>query len=52
VSDNLDLSLPVRELSHLDRGILRSMGIYFIKCVSAFDLEFGGRIGINPESEG
>lgn len=23
---------------------------YFIECVSAFDFEFGGRVGINPEA--
>lgn len=23
---------------------------YFIKCVSAFDFEFGGGVGINPET--
>lgn len=30
---------------------VRSMWTYFIKSVSAFNLKFGGGVGINPETE-
>jgi hypothetical protein len=28
-----------------------SMENYFIECISAFNLKFGGGVGINPETE-
>ncbi len=42
---NLD-GYKLSEIHYVELGLP-----YFIKCISAFNFEFGGGLGINPEAE-